>query len=98
MGYKTSHPEMKQDASAKETSEGLSKGIYAPYECLVTEFRPFVPSRPYEKPQLVGEPFHVMARSAAEARDLAIPKMPEHLFRSGNGRIFVREFIDESFK
>jgi hypothetical protein len=79
-------------------SANISEGIYAPYECIVAEFRAFVPSRPYEKPKVVSETFFVMARSAEEARDLAIPKMPEHLFRSGNGRVFVREFIDDSFR
>ena len=39
-----------------------------------------------------------MAHSAEEARELAIPEIPEHLFRAGTNRIFVREFLDESLK
>jgi hypothetical protein len=39
-----------------------------------------------------------MAHSAEEARELAIPEIPDHLFKAGTNRIFVREFLDESLK
>jgi hypothetical protein len=79
-------------------SRKSSGGVYAPFECIIAEFRDFVPNRPYEKPKIVKGPFFIMARSAEEARELAIPQIPDHLFKAGTNRVFVREFLDDSLK
>jgi hypothetical protein len=85
-------------SSVKTRLKKSSGGVFAPFECLIAEFRDYVPNRPYEKPKVAKGPFIIMARSAEEARELAIPEIPDHLFKAGTNRIFVREFLDESLK
>lgn len=63
---------------------------------IICEFKEHVQNRPYEKPKVVGDRLFIMARNAEEARQLAIPKIPDYMFRAGTNRIFVREFLDES--